>query len=749
MSQAFDRRTPRALLWVAPWLSLGLLASCGGGASSEKDSGANKTYLRVEAADANGDALSYQWRATAGVIENRNSKETVWTMPDGPGLHFAYVTVSDGKGGYFEQQYAVSSDPLKTTTASRAAVDNPTPTFSSSDEFTGGTARLRLYAADPQSSPGNLSLRRVYLPGVQVEVLKQGTTEQVFAGITDLGGELSLPKLQSGQALDVKCTSPQGVLLSGCSLSASTESVAVDQALSTPSGRNLLLFGHVALADGSVCGTQSDFFAMQTSATVQLLLQDGTVVTPAIKVNRFGDYALDAAVVVNAPLKLKVQCETHTAIVAVPLPSGGYTHDAPVEMPPYVVPNSRPQLVKMVANGPDGNVRGKMIVPEASAYSNNLAGANHFLTYKGRDTRLSACKYYESFGAVKECDAQGNMVSPITLEDWKRQHKFSPYNGSNTEARATYINQRDLNLVRRMVGTQSASNDVAFYVCNHPGPIGKTQAEADRVIETGLSNEKMVACVAMEYSVTAGRSGNQPFTKFLTFGPDGSLIPSVNLDGRGEKYMPGACVACHGGTQYSGRFPEKGKPSPDLNAHFLAFDTGNYIFSTQADLTEPRQAAALRLLNDLVLATNPTTATSQLINGWYASNPSMLDKTYLPPAWDFDPATASITGTRAEAARFYREVVGTSCRTCHAAMRDSLDWDSSGNAIFPRLTAYRGSAHICGGGSNVHVNASMPNALISRDRLQDQVQADPSLADLMQRFLGCSAPVADPLYPKR
>jgi len=41
-----------------------------------------------------------------------------------------------------------------------------------------------------------------------------------------------------------------------------------------------------------------------------------------------------------------------------------------------------------------------------------------------------------------------------------------------------------------------------------------------------------------------------PFARFLIFGPNGDLLPSVNLDGNGEKFVPGACVACHGGRNY-------------------------------------------------------------------------------------------------------------------------------------------------------------------------------------------------------
>ncbi|MES2091673.1 MAG: hypothetical protein V4532_17105 [Pseudomonadota bacterium] len=750
MSQVFSRGIARVASLITPFMVAASLVGCGGGTGSKNDSGPGKTYLRVEASDDAGDTLSYQWRTNAGTIENRNNKETVWTMPDGPGLHFAYVTVSDGKGGYVEQQYAVATDSLDVPAPSRVAVNNTLPVVTSGDEFAGGTVRLRIYAADTlPGGTGKLTQRHVYLPDIQVQVLKSGTSEQVFAGATDLGGEITLPKLAASQAYDIRCTTPQGVLLSGCTLSSSTQAQAINAAVTPPIARNLWLYGHVSLADGTICGMQSEFFSMQSSATVQLQEANGTVLTAPIKVNKFGDYALDAAVVVDASLKLKVQCEGHSATLDVPAAAPAYVLAAPVEMPAYTVPNSRPRLVKMVASGPDGNVRGKMVQPEAGDFSNTLPGPDHFLTYKGRDTKLSACKYYRSFGAVQDCDAQGNMVSPITLDDWKRQHQFTPYRGTNTEVAATYINQRDLNLVRRMVATQSASNDVAFVVCNHPGPVGQTQTEADQTIDTAMADKKMVACVAMEHSVTTGRNGGQPFTKFLTFAPDGSLRASVNLDGRGEKYMPGACVACHGGVQYSGRFQDRGNPSPDLKATFLPFDTGNYVFSTQSNLTEAAQSASLRQLNDLVLATSPSASTTSLIQGWYAGSSTTLNKAYVPPAWaTFDPSTRGIVATTADASRFYREVVGTSCRTCHTAMRDSLDWDA-GNGTFPHLMTYRNAAHICGGGSDVHVNASMPNALIARDRLQDRIRADSTLASLVQKFLGCTEPAADPLYPKR
>ncbi len=732
------------------------VASCGGSSGNSQDSGANKTYLAVSASDVDGDALHYQWRVTAGTIENRDSPQTVWTMPDGPGLHFAYVTVSDGKGGYVEQQYAVSTDALDTTVAPRPQISRAPPTITSNASSAG---RLRFKSADTLNFSVAASApvpRAVYLPDVQVQIEQGGVV--VFSGITDLGGELSLPALAAGTYL-VKCSTVQGAPLRDCGSlvadapTAYTFTVAKDDILSVrelkpplPSGRNLRVFGHVALSDGAVCGAQSEFFSLLKAATVQLIQADGTPVAPPTRVNRFGDYAVDAAALALGHYQLKIDCEGYSRSVTVPPSANPLGYDGvPIEVT-HQIANGRPAIVKMVANGPEGNVRGEMIVPEVGT-SNSLPGWNQFLAYKGYDTKLSACLYYQSIGAVAGCDTQGNMQAPITLDDWKRANKFKPYDSGNTEVAAVYINRMDLNLVRRMYATQTSPTHIAFVVCNHPGPDGSTQREVDEVVDIGLSDQKRVACVAMEWSVSPGANDGKPFTKFLTFGPDGSLIPSINLDGRGEKYMPGACVACHGGTQYNGRFAENGLGSPFLGAGFLPFDTGNFLFSSDSGLSEAAQSQAIHDLNALVKATDNRgyPATSRLVDGWYpTATTTTLNKQYVPPDW------LAYDAVKPGAAKFYREVVGGVCRTCHISMgSDRFDWDVSPTARFTGLTTSLTHSHFCGGTADVAVNASMPNALVSRDRLADRIGADPELATLMQTFLGCVAPQPDPAYAKR
>ena len=740
----------RRALAVSLLVSLSLAACGGGGTGTEKDSGTNKTYLSVDATDADGDALSYQWRVTSGTVENRNAKDTVWTMPDGPGLHFAYVTVSDGKGGYVEQQYAVASDTLGTSAPTRVARSyTPLPPT----ETEGSTDRLRISSADTTmfaSTSGASALRRVYIADVQVQVTKVGGGV-VFTGPSDVSGEVKLPKLEFGvNNYQVCMSTAQGVVLTDCQF-ISGDDLATVRELSPvlPAARNLHLYGHVALSDGGACGAQNEFFAIQSAATVQLRLVDGTLLTNPVRVNRFGDYALDAAVPATGKLQVAVQCEGYSGLVDVPASPGGYNSATPLEVPHVVIPNSRPRLVKMVAAGADGNVRGKMIVSETKASSNELPGPDRFLTYKGQDTRLSACKYYLALGAVASCDSQGNMVDPISFDDWKRLNGFKP-TGSTAEVAANYINKRDLNLVRRMVATQSAPDHISFYVCNHPGPLGTSQQEVDDLLTAGLNDEKRIACVAMEWSVSIGTNTGKPFTKFFTFAPSGALLASVNLDGRGEKFMPGACVACHGGSKYNGKFPEKGAASAHLGANFLPFDTGNYLFGSATELSESTQSASFFELNRLVRATELdtlNTATSKLIRGWYGDGATTtLNKAYVPQAWMDLKAEAG--GGYSDADEFYRQVVGSSCRTCHTSLGAKYNWDADvGN--FRDGGSLKLKKRFCGGDFEIAINASMPNALITHDRLFERARSEPALATLISKYLGCSAPAPDPVYPQR
>src|SRR6202035_5300556 len=102
-------------------------------------------------------------------------------------------------------------------------------------------------------------------------------------------------------------------------------------------------------------------------------------------------------------------------------------------------------------------------------------------------------------------------------------------------------------------------------------------------VANAVANKNLVACVAMDYVKTTNYGAtDHPATRFMIFGPSGQLLPSVNLDGRGEKFVPGACIACHGGDYYAGSFPSDGTGQADVGAHFLPYDAGNFAFSSAA-----------------------------------------------------------------------------------------------------------------------------------------------------------------------
>src|ERR1035438_2585019 len=310
----------RALALAACVTAAAALGSCGGGSTgSDLNSGVNKTYLSVDATDADGDALQYQWRVTSGTIDNKNASETVWTMPDGPGLHFAYVAISDGKGGWAEQQYAVSSDALGTTAPILTPVTNVAPAVADVD---GSMARLRFSSADATlfapPAGGTAQARIVYLPGIQVQVVA-GDGTIVFAGRPDLAGEVDLPKLPTNVGYSILCSTQADAPLVPCGTLTGTSQASVHAVVpALTSARNLRLFGHVALADGGVCGHENAFFGILSAASVQLRQTDGTAIGSAATVNRFGDYEIDAAVPVQATLQGEVQCEGYDETLDVP-----------------------------------------------------------------------------------------------------------------------------------------------------------------------------------------------------------------------------------------------------------------------------------------------------------------------------------------------------------------------------------------------------------------------------------------------
>lgn len=678
--------------------------------------------VKVVVSKTGGGTLSYQWRATDGTITQVNAASTTWTLPDGPGLHFAYVLVSNGKGGFTERRVAVNTDTIGNPPVNPPPVTlAPPPAPAAVGNF------YRSFIEWGNVSAVNHGVR---VPNVPTYVLDVGSGKHyppTGTVATDAKGGFTVAKVPVISLFSTQC-SVDGTFADCSSNGPTTLSIpavaVTDYVYGTPLTFPPVISGNLVLQDGSPCGTQNEFFNVHVTATATLLDAFGIKLAGPVQLNEFGDYSLPYNANA-ASVSLKCQGAAALKVAVTGLNAGGQTDLGQAKLPGI----SAPTVSNMTATLGTTPV-GLFLPPLTGAPSDIAPLSDAFLAEKGLDTRVEACQYYKVIGAVSSCTATGGLTGAISFDDWQRMVKIGKYASGATEYTATYINKEDLNLAREHHSISYGANNTAAYVCNHLGPKTDAQADINTAIDNTVAGLDLVACVAMDYMVHTGVNGGKPFTRFYIFGPSGQLLPSVNLDTRREKFVPGTCVVCHGGDRYAGQFP-KGGTAANVGGHFLPYDTGNFEFSTKAGLTEASQEAAIYSLNQNVLTAGPTAAETALIGGWYATSHT-LNKTYLPPSWK---------GKSATALSFYRNVLARSCRSCHTAMVEGYNFDHYAN-ITPGGPFYRGEdatfdvgTTVCGGRQVVRAH-SMPNSLVTFNRFWDSSGTAVDQPKILSSFFG-------------
>jgi len=684
--------------------------------------------VNITAMDPNGFPLHYKWKSTDGTIVNVDAPTTTWTLPAGPGLHFAYVLISNSHGGYTERRIIVSTDvigippviPAPTTLAAPPAPAQVGDFYRSSVEW--GFV--------------NDVFHDVYVPNVSVYIQNSVSGQRYPATgsvKTDLKGSFTIPGVPPG-TYNTFCAWNGGTTFVDCTggpngpnfhdpytmpAQATTDYLAGYGPFGV--GVNQPINGHVTLHDGNLCGTSNEFFGVTVTATASLLNSTGTKLAGPVKVNAAGDYQLpynkNAATV-------SLACESNSAVNVT---IGALLSTSGTDLGSAVVPASAPVVTagSAVFNGstlPPPSGLGAVVTGFPSDINPRADG---FLAEKGLDTRVGACKYYQAIGAVQTCSAAGVPTGAISFDDWQRAVKIGKYAvAGTTEYVANYINKMDLNLTRNHHSISYGPNKTAAYVCNHLGPPAANPTQFENPTQTDINtavdnaavnNINLVACVAMDNYATAGVNGGAPFTRYYIFGPSGQLLLSVNLDGRREKFVPGTCIVCHGGDHYAGKFPEDGTGPANVGAHFLPYDTGNFLFSNKAGLTEAAQEESIYNLNQNVLKAGPAPAAVELINGWYQTS-HVLNKNYLPTSWQ---------NISTNATSFYTNVLARSCRSCHVNMIEGYNFDHQAN-ITPTGAFYRSvesnltvGIAVCGNEGGVFRDHSMPNSLVTLNRFWD------------------------------
>jgi len=733
-----------------------LLTACGAenspdsssSSSSTSDAAGTTVQVRVEATDPDGDQLHYRWAVTEGTIKNVDAPATTWTVPRGSGFQFVYVVVSDGRGGYAERRAAGLTFDRPAITSTTAPVLTP-PAPTGAPGFVWGSVFSESFG------------RNVYLPGVTVR-LPNGKS-----AVTDMKGQFFIPSVPDGTynvtyeipGRSAPLTDSVAVDSSNLPTSPSAGSY-VSQAVTFPN--NTQIAGSVRLADHTFCGIRNEFFTHSSapnlfdkpvSGTAQLFNDQNQPLSNSSPINHYGDF-LVVQTEPGSTGKVRISCE------GVQEDSATFPLNASVIKLPstMVLKNSRPVVEDMIVKSKDdsrpdlprprtlfksvdGTAPRFGTTPEDQdliAEIIHTPGDDTFFTYKGIDTRKSACAYYKAIGAVEGCDADGFPTgAQLTLAQWRSKFNLSPFPNGNPlnapaadgqEVRLQYVNRSDLNLGRDMQAIKLADGTLAYNVCNYPGSqdvndskgapkeIGKeTQDDIDRAIANIKDGIGLIVCVAMDDSAIPGINDGKPFAKFYTFGPTGKLLLSVSLDGRREKFMPGTCTTCHGGDAYGGQFPGDGSGRPDLISRWQPFDMANFKvrLSSSQDMAEANavvKAFNERLLQSKIVNDVTTQRTRDLIVNWYKGGRLDQDPNFIP----------SQSPTRD--ANIYKKVIQPGCQTCHAAQKETAN---------EKISASHGPK-ICGGDKNLEQNHTMTNTLVPFERFW----IDPTIPPLLN--LGCN-----------
>lgn len=317
--------------------------------------------------------------------------------------------------------------------------------------------------------------------------------------------------------------------------------------------------------------------------------------------------------------------------------------------------------------------------------------------------------------------------SEDTLDKWKAANGFGNL-ATGTETTVVVGDQKDLGYGRRITARNITSGPnagtIAVMVENYLVSPAAYYTYSSLNLDAAVVQDQRwhVGTNGIEFSASACSTVSDPascvstinFAKFYTFNPTtGQRLLAADLDGRGDKSMPGICITCHGGrgdplTPAAGSptglplFPWVGNSASqkrgDVQAHLQPLVVDSFGYSTTPGYTRADQEAKLKTINEMVLSSYPMLAASSFpedtnrrvittANEWAGTAASiikaayggdglpsaMFSDTYLPAGWQ-----ASTFGAPAE--NLYKTVVAPYCRTCHIQRgtyyMDDLNFDN-------------------------------------------------------------------------
>lgn len=367
--------------------------------------------------------------------------------------------------------------------------------------------------------------------------------------------------------------------------------------------------------------------------------------------------------------------------------SGKFTYNPPINL------SGLDNFKYIIGDGRGGAAIGTVFV---SIDANpTLRDNNRFLQFINRssplhqETAATASAYYASIDPLGK---RANFAGFLATNGFTNNP-----NGFSSDAVAVYQNDYDLGFGRRMFVRRLANGDVASYVENYANLEAAKLNGFDPTSQTGL-----IATVAMEFravnpNISDTQDPENKATTFYVYNPDGSRALSVDLDGRGSRFVPGLCNGCHGGRPKKvslDQYTDFG----DTGGRFLTWDLNTYIFDADpaSSFSRANQETQFRNMNASVMLTNPTDAQRELIYGWYGSNSApdrarnnrdariarqLLDESDIRTRTDKKFDGNFVPSGWSNASNLYTRVIAPYCRACHVVrgknpVQTSIDFRS-------------------------------------------------------------------------
>ena len=277
-----------------------------------------------------------------------------------------------------------------------------------------------------------------------------------------------------------------------------------------------------------------------------------------------------------------------------------------------------------------------------------------------------------------------------TLAKWRAANGFD--SGTGTQVTVVFGDVRDLGFGRRITARQNADGTLAFFTENYLVKTGGAYAFSPVNLEAAIVRDPNALVYVAGIEFSPGPAGGASFAKFYNFNvATGVRENTVDIDGRGDKAMPGPCIACHGGRADALTPPDaSGNPRFNLLLNAVSgargdvlgqlppFEVSTFQFSTTPGYTRADQEPMLKTMNRMVLCSYPLPTPSAFpedacrrtasVGEWQGTAAALIKAAYggdgLPNPTYLD-AYAPASWAAAGQASLYETVVAPACRVCH------------------------------------------------------------------------------------